>query len=619
MSIVSAFKGFFRTLWTGLDGLRKVLHLIILLLIFSVVAGALSSSSTPIPEKAALVIRPVGTLVEQLAGDPYDRAFSELLGEENPQTLVKDVIDGLAYAKSDSRITGVVLDLSAIPGGGLSKLKRIGDAIDEFRESGKPVIANADYYGQGSYYLASRADEVYLHPEGILVLRGFGIFINFYKTALDTLLIDWNVFKVGTHKEGTEPFTREEFSPHIKESFAGLLDTLWGQYIDDVQEARSLDAGTIDGILENLVANLAANGGDFASLALENGLVDGLVTRTELRERVAEFAGRSDEKDEDSGFNAVGLNEYLDERRLLDRGSAASDKIGVVIAAGEILNGEQPPGVIGGDSTSAQLRRARKDDSVKAVVLRVDSPGGSSFASEVIRNEVQAIKDAGKPIVVSMSSTAASGGYWIAMSADKIFATPYTVTGSIGIYGMFPTYQRSLEWLGIGVDGVGTTPWASQLRPDIEMSEDARTVFQLSINNGYNDFVKLAAEGRGMDVAEIDQVAQGKVWTGQEALEHGLVDEIGDLDAAIAAAAELAGLDEGDYAQRIFEKELSPGEQMLIDMLSSASLVGVDLKTFRRSESTLERIAGVVEQRLTPLLRFNDPRGVYAHCFCIIE
>lgn len=606
----------FTLLWAGADGLRKILHLLVLLFIFSIIINALSSSTPTVPGSAALVIRPAGRLVDQLAGDPFDRALAELMGDAEPQTLVQDVIDGLEFAKDDDRITSVVLDLSAMPGGGLSKLKRIGDAIDRFQESGKPVIAKADYFGQGSYYLASRADEIYMHPDGILLMYGFSAYLNYYKDALDKLRIDWNVFRVGTYKSAIEPYSRNDMSEPDRESLTDVLDQLWMQYKDDIEAARELEPGTIDAALEDLVATVESAEGDLGQIAMDLGFVDGLWTREQIQSRLVEIAG---ENGDETDYPVAPLNDYLQQMRLLKGDRAAEENVGIIIAAGEILNGSQPPGTIGGDSTAQLLRKARQDDSVKAVVLRVDSPGGSSFASEVIRNEVDELRKAGKPIVVSMSSSAASGGYWISMSADRILATPYTITGSIGIFGMFPTFQRSLDAIGIHTDGVGTTPWAGQLRPDREMSEEARTIFQLSINEGYDDFISGVAENREMTKEVVDSIAQGRIWTGSDALANGLIDEFGEIEDAIATAAELAGLADSAYGQKTFEKELDPGEQLLLDLMSGARGWGIDVARLGSPRPSLDYVADVVEDALSPLTRFNDPRGIYSHCFCVFE
>jgi protease-4 len=569
-----------------------------------------------VPASAALVIKPVGNLVDQLAGDPFDRAFAELTDSAVPQTLVQDLVDGLEYAKDDDRITMVVLDLSAMPGGGLSKLKRVGNAIEEFRQSGKPVIANADYYGQGSFYLASHADEVYMHPNGVLALSGFGAYANFFKSALDKLKIDYNIFRVGTHKAAVEPYLRDEMSEEYRQSLSAFLDQLWSQYMTDIETARELEVGTVTGILDNLVENVRAVDGDLAQLALDAGLVDGLVTREQLRQKIIAIAGTNGDEGE---YPSASLGDYLQQMRLLRGDRSADENVAIVVASGEILNGIQPPGTIGGDSTANLLRKARNDDSVKAVVLRVDSPGGGQFGSEVILEEIEAIKAAGKPVVASMSSVAASGGYWISMAADSIYASPYTITGSIGIYGMFPTFQRTFETLGINTDGVGTTAWAGELRPDRAMSEEMKTLFQISIENGYDDFISKVAMYRGMSKTDVDSIGQGQIWTGNDALQNGLIDGLGDIEIAVAAAAELADLSPDGYGQKYFEQKLEPTEQLLLDLMASAKGLGIAVGAMNKPRPSIERVADILDDALSPLIRFNDPRGIYSHCFCVFE
>jgi len=613
MSIRSSLSRLFRFLWSGVDGLRKILHLMVLLFIFSIIVSALASSSVVIPQSGALVIQPAGNIVEQLAGDPFDRALQELMGDGPPQTLMKDIVDGLEFAKDDERISAVVLDLSAMPGGGLSKLKRISSAIEDFKQSGKPVIATADYYGQGSYYLAAHADIVYMHPDGALVLSGFGSYRNFYKTAIDKLKIDWNIFRVGTYKSAVEPFMRDDMSVESEAALLAVLDQLWVQYMSDVEAARSLDSGVIQDVLENLIAHVEATNGDLAQLALEQGFVDGLVTRAELQQLIIDVAGKTED---DDSYTGTALGDYLPQMRMLQGDTVEEKNVAVIVAAGEILNGSQAPGLIGGDSTANLLKQARNDDAVSAVVFRVDSPGGSAFASELILNEVQALQEAGKPVVVSMSSLAASGGYWVSMAADSIFATPYTITGSIGIFGMFPTIERSLDTIGVSTDGIGTTPWAGELRPDREMSADTRTLFQMFINEGYDDFISGVAMHRGMEKEVVDSIAQGRIWTGSDALKNGLIDGIGDIDEAIVEAAQLADLESDSYGIKYFAQELGPGEQLALDLMSGAGKLGLDVGVFSRKRSSLERLADVVEAKLSPLVRFNDPKGIYAHCMC---
>jgi protease-4 len=603
--------------WHGINALRKVLHLLLLLIVFAVFVAVVSGGTPPLlPQKAALLIQPSGALVEQLAGDPYDRALAEVLGETQQQTLVKDIVDALDYASTDERITAVHLELSNLGSGGLAKLQRVAAAIESFRESGKPVIVSADNYVQSSYYLAAHADELYMHPKGIVFLQGYGGYRNYFKDAIDHLRIDWNVFRVGTHKSFVEPFTRMDMSPEDRESRTRLINQFWSMYRQDVVTARGLPDGAVDDFAQNMVERVASASGDIAVAARDHGLVDDLLSRDALRDRIKEFAG-ADEEDETT-YESVDMREYLSQMRLLHGPKPRKVNVATVVAVGEILDGTQPPGTVGGESTAALLRQALADESVKAVVLRVDSPGGSVFASEVIAQEIQSLQRAGKPVVASMGSVAASGGYWISVGADKVLASPSTVTGSIGVFGMIPTFQRTLEIVGVAADGVATTPWAA-LRPDLELPEQARQLIQMVIENVYDDFISNVAKYRGMDKQAVDAVGQGQVWSGVDALEYGLVDELGDLDDAVGIAAELAGIAEGDYGRIAIEPKLSPTEQMILDMLSAAKRIGIDPAGFVASPAPIETFANRLQTMLSAVSRFNDPRGVYSHCFCTIE
>lgn len=603
--------------WHGLDGVRKVLHLVLLVILFLVFFGALSDTPPILPKRAALVIQPSGPLVEQLDGNPYDRAVAQLLGGASPQTLVQDVVDALAFAKDDDRISMVHLELSGLGGGGLSKLRRIGSAIDDFKSSGKPVVASADFFSQTSYYLAAHADELYMHPEGIVFIQGYGVYRSYYKEVIDTLLLDWNVFRVGTHKSFVEPYTRMDMSPEDRESMTLLLDQLWGLYQTDVELARGMEEGALNDFIQNLVERAVVEGGDMGVAAREAGIVDDLLGRVELRNLLKGYAG--EDSDDSTTYEAVYASDYLGQIRLLDGTDIRDENIAVVVAAGNILYGTQAAGSIGGESTATLLRSALTDESVKAVVLRVDSPGGSVFASEVIAEEIKALQAAGKPVVASMGSVAASAGYWISVVTDKVVASPATVTGSIGVLGMFPTYQRTLAEIGIATDGVGTTPWAGQLRPDREMSDDMKQFFQLMINDTYDDFISGVAELRSMDKEAVDRVAQGQVWTGADALEYGLIDQLGTYEDAIKVAAELGGLNEGEYGRKLIEVSLSATEQMLLDFFSLSKSAGIDIQKFVAKPGALKSFANALEKLLAESAQFNDPKGLYSHCFCVIE
>ncbi len=606
---------FFSAIWRGADAVRKVLHLLFLLILFVVFVGALSGGAPrSLPGKAALVIKPVGALVEQLEGDPFERAVAEALGDGRPQTVVQDIVDALEFARDDDRIQVVYLELSSMAGGGLSKLRRIAKSIEGFRESGKTVVASADFMTQQAYYLAAHADEAYLHPDGILFLQGYGSYRNYYKDAIDLLRIDWNVFRVGTHKSFVEPYTRMDMSEEDRETRTRLISQLWALYRDDVVAARELENGSVQAFTDNFLANVEAAGGDLATAALDSNLVDALLTRTEVRDLLIDYVG--EDPDHPDTFSAAGMYEYLAQMRLLSGGTVEEENVAVIVAAGDILFGSQPPGTIGGDSTAALLREARNDESVKAVVLRVDSPGGSAFAAEVIADEIKALRQDGKPVVASMSSVAASGGYAISMDADKLFASPATITGSIGVFAMIPTFQRTIATVGIATDGVGTTPWSGELRPDRAMSDNAKALVQVAVEDTYDDFISDVATGRGMDKSEVDRIGQGQVWTGLDALENGLIDELGELDDAIAAAAALAEMD--DYGIKTFEQELSAAQQLLVDIIGSTARAGLDLSAWVRKPSAIEQVANELAGQAKSALRFNDPKGIYSHCFCNI-
>ena len=609
---------FFGAIWRGLNSLRKILHLFLLLFIFLLFFGVLSGEAPPIlPDKAALVIQPNGALVEQLDGDPYDRAIAELMDDAQPQTLVQDVIDALEHASTDDRIAAVHLELSALGSSGLDKLERIAAAIEAFRESGKPVFASADFYMQHGYYLAAHADEVYLNPNGLIFIQGYGSYRTYYKDAIDLVRADWHIFRVGSHKTAFETYTRMDMSPEDRESRSRLLNQLWVSYEEDVVTARGLPEGAIDDYAQDLVAHVESAGGDLAIAARDRGLVDELLGRTELRETMIGHVGP--DSDDETTYSSVSMTGYLSQLRLRRASKANSKNVAVIVASGSILDGDQPSGTIGGDSTAALLKRALNDETVKSVVLRVDSGGGSAFASEVIAEEVRALRDAGKPVVASMSSVAASGGYWISMHADQIFATPTTITGSIGVLGMFPTFQRTIAAIGIATDGVGTTPWAGQFRPDREMSDGAKQLFQLLINDSYQDFITAVAESRELDLEFVDEIAQGQIWTGEEAFENGLVDVLGDVDDAIVAAAKLAGMEEGDYGQKLIERTLSPTEQLILDMLSTFRTIGIDPAALVDKPEPLQVFANHLQKMLSHVAQFNDPKGIYANCFCEVE
>ena len=605
-------KALFTGLWTVLNFARKlVFNLIFLVLVIGVII-AISSSEDPISVKpdSALLLQLNGNLViEKEQVDPFSQFMQEAFGEEpeNPEVLVRDVVKVLDNAKQDSRVKALILDLSGLQGGGLDKLRTVAAAIDDFKTE-KPVYAIGDYYSQNQYYLAARADHIYLNPMGGVMFEGYGRFGMYFKDMLEKLRITTHIFRVGTYKSAVEPFIRNDMSDAAKEANKLWLDTYWSQYKTDVAAARGIDVSNFDEELDVLLNKFEEAGADFAKYALNNGWVDALKTREEVRQELVALVGTDENK---LGVNVTPFNTYLKAvNPPLPKMGNTKDKVAIVVAKGEILDGNQPAGTIGGDSTARLLRQARLDDTVKAVVLQVDSPGGSSFASEIIRQEVLELQSAGKPVVVSMSTYAASGGYWISAPADKIIASPSTITGSIGVFGMFLTFEDSLEYLGINTDGVASTEIAgmSALR---ELDPRFGEILQRNVESAYRQFITMVGESRGMSPEAVDKIAQGRVWIGSQALELGLVDELGDLDDAVASAAEIAGLESWDiqYVERI----LSPQEQFWKEFFGQALVWGAKMQ-FADNDSHLMKMVKNLLAETGTVTNLNDPRGVYTLC-----
>jgi protease-4 len=612
MGVGSALMGFFGLVWRILEGVRRVLHLILLLVIFGFILAALHTSIPIVPHAAALVIAPEGEIVEQLASDPVRRAFGQASGGPAPETLLRDVTDAIAAAKSDERIKLIVLDLGSLNSTGLSKLQEIGAALREFRAAGKRVVVAADSLDQTQYYLAAQAGEVYLDPMGLVYVDGFSYYRMFLKDAIDKLGVDVNVFRAGTYKSFTDQFSRSDMAPSEREETSVWLESLWNAYQQDVTRARSLPAGALNEFVADEPAALAAVGGDSAKLALQRGLVTALKSRRQLADELKVLVG----EDEDThSFNSIAMNQYLASVRSKHALRSKSDsKVGIIVASGEILDGHQPPGTIGGDSTADLLRQARFDNAVKAVVLRVDSPGGSMFASEQILREVQTLRKAGKPVVVSMSTYAASGGYYISAAANQIFASPTTLTGSIGVFSVVPTFQHTLEKFGVKVDGIGTTPLAGDMRQDRSLTPARRRILQSSVDHAYAEFLRRVGDGRKKPVEDVDKIAQGRVWAGVDAQRIGLVDHLGGLKDATDAAAKLAELG-ADYNVDYIEPELSLREELLMQLRSEMLRMG-QIAGIIPPRSDMERVLDPVLEQARAVARLNDPRGLYAYCWC---
>ena len=607
-------RSFFSGLWRGLDALRKVLHLVLLLVIFAIVVGALRGALPRIPSKAALLVAPQGELVEQLSGAPVERALQEARGEGHAETLLWDLTDSIHAAASDTRIPVLALDLEKFEGATQVTLEELANALREFRASGKKVIAYGTEFTQERYYLAAQADEVYLDPMGFVLLTGYDRYPTYLKGALDKLGVDINVFRVGAFKSAVEPFTRTGMSAEDREESRSYLNALWSSYQEAVTRARKLPSDALAQYVGSFAKRVPAAGGDAAQVALRAKLVTGVKSRLETEQRLIELVGRDDTT---GSFKSVSTSDYVRYARAEKKARAAGKpRVGVIVAAGNILDGDQPPGTVGGESTARLIREARLDKDVKAVVLRVDSPGGSVLASEQIYRELLALHAAGKPLVVSMSGYAASGGYYIAAPADEIWASPATLTGSIGIFAIVPTVDKTLGKVGVSVDGVGTTPLSGQLRIDRPLGEEVRAFLQSQISRGYDEFVARVARGRNKTREQIDAIAQGRVWAGTDAHRVGLVDHIGSFGDAVKAAARRAKLT--DYAADFIEPELTWAQQLVLQLRDTARvsfLAGPD----ERALGQLARRFDPVTREVAKLSRFSAPNRLYAYCFCEVR
>ncbi|HXZ60271.1 MAG TPA: signal peptide peptidase SppA [Steroidobacteraceae bacterium] len=609
-------RSFFAGLWRGLDGLRKVLHLIVLLVIFGVVLGVLLSGTAHIPARAALLIEPEGELVEQLSGDPFTRALQAARGDRRRETLLWDLTDSIRAAATDRRIPALALDLDKFDGATQPTMEELARAIREFRATGKKVIAYGDELDQEGYYLAAQADETYVDPLGFVLIDGYDRYRLYLKEALDKLGVDINVFRVGEYKSAVETYTRTNMSPEDRAESSAYLGVLWASYQEAITGARKLAPDAVAKYVGSLARTVPAAGGNAAHVALEAGLVSGIKTQLEVEKLLVGIVG----EDKSSGsFRAVSVSDYLPYARA-QRKLKASGKshVGVIVASGEILDGEQPPGTIGGESTARLIRQARLDSDIKALVLRVDSPGGSVLASEEIYRELKALRTSGKPLVVSMSGYAASGGYYISAPADEIWASPATLTGSIGIFAIIPTFDRTLGKVGVSVDGVGTTPLSGQLRIDRPLGAEARALLQSQIDRGYDEFLERVSSGRKKSRAEIDAIAQGHVWAGTDAKRLGLVDHLGSFDEAVKAAARRAKLT--DYAPEFIEPELTWTQELAMAFKTrlARELLGAgdsDPLALGQLAQRLDPIAREVAR----LSRFSIPNRVYAYCFCEVR
>lgn len=601
--------GFFKWTWRLLNFVRElVLNLFFILLVLVGVGiwMQLSSGSGEHSTRGALLMDISGVVVDKpspssklsVIGRQFFGASSDRLQENS----LFDIVQTIRQAKDDRNITGIVLDLKNFAGGDQPSMQYIGKALREFRDSGKPVYAVGDSYSQAQYYLASFANKIWLSPQGVVDLHGFATNGMYYKTLLDKLKVSTHVFRVGTYKSAVEPFIRDDMSPAAREADSRWIGELWQNYLNTVAANRQVTAQQIFPGAEGVLDGLRKADGDTAQYALDNKLVDALGSSADIEKAMTKAFGWSKK---DNNFSAVSMYDYA-VKTPADTGAS----IAVVFANGAIMDGEETPGNVGGDTTAAQIRDARLDPKVKAIVLRVNSPGGSVSASEVIREELAAAKAAGKPVVVSMGGMAASGGYWISTPADYIVASPSTLTGSIGIFGVINTVENTLDSIGVHTDGVATSPLAD-MAVTKALNPQVQQMMQLSIENGYKRFITLVAQSRKSTPEAIDKIAQGHVWTGEDAKTNGLVDKLGDFDDAVAKAAELAKVKQWhiDYYQSeptFFD--------MVMDSMSGSVRAALPQALQAYLPAPLASAAGAVKAESDKLAVFNDPQNRYAFC-----
>lgn len=611
--VLSPVGRFFVRAWGWVDSSRRFFFNLLWLVILMALVSAAFNRGDKLQEKTTLVLDLQGRLVEQRSGSTSDRLSTELQGGDSSQTQLRDVLKTLEAAAQDPKITQVLLDFSKFSGGGQAGLREVASALERFKASGKKVVAYADAYDQRSYQLAAQADEVYMHPMGMVLLEGFGRYRNYYKDLFDRVGVEANVVRAGKYKNFGEPYFANGPSPATIESESFLYGDLWARYMTGVEAARKLPAGSLTAYIDTLPARMTELKGDTGKLALEAKLVDSLKERDEVRAMLME-RGAKDEKG--NSYRRIGMGAYLAQ---LKPELPAAKQVAIVVAEGNIVDGSANPGTIGGDSTAALVRQARENDKVAAVVLRVNSPGGSAFASELILRELALTRKAGKPVVVSMGDVAASGGYWVSMSADEVMADASTITGSIGVFGMLPNATKALEKISLHTGGYGTTWLVGAGDPRLPLDPRVKQAVQAGVDRIYIDFTTRAAEARKTTPDAIDAVAQGRVWTGQQALEHKLIDRLGSLGDAVASAAKRAKL-EGTPSVTYVEKERSKAEQLIASFLDTQAPTAAAWLRGALGLPTLPAPLTEAQRELGWLMQANTrgplPTSAYVHCLC---
>ena len=580
--------------------LNSIFLMMVVFIIISIFSLIFSNNLID-PEGKALVINPSGPIVEQVSG-PSDPFQTLITGQQSSELYVGDLLEVLEAASNDERIKDLVLRLDNISGTGQAVLFDVGLALKNVKESGKRIIAIGDDYSESGFYLASFADEIIMNPEGWILLDGFDRSKMYYKSFLDKLKISVNVIRVGTFKSAVEPYLRDDMSDAAKKANLAYLDVLWASWVDVVSTNRSLTPESIQYLVDNADELVKKSKKGTAEAFLNYGMIDKLLTRTEQREYMVELFGESETKE---SFNKISGGSYYQVLQDEKKTKSSENKIAVVVARGTIMDGDQPPGTIGGDSTSRLIKNAHEDEAVKAIVLRVDSGGGGVFASEVIRQELLKAQEKGIKVIASMGNVAASGGYWISTNADEIWASHNTITGSIGIFGLLPTVDKSLENIGINTDGVSTGKLDASGDPTKGLSPMFKNIIQAEIEHGYDKFITLVSESRGIDKKQVDNIAQGRVWAGETALELGLVDQLGNIKDAINRAAELAEID--SYETYYPSEPLDWKQQLLSSIFSiSGGIIPQSILDNFFVKSSLKTLSEIES--------FNDPKGIYLKC-----
>ena len=614
-------RSIFRRIGGFIDGSRRLVVNLVWLGLLAALAFAFWNRGAPaLGDKTVLVLDLKGALVEQGSGNAREMAISRVRGQGNEQTVLRDVLAALDAAAKDPKIVRVLLALDDFDGGGLAGLRELAAAIDRFKAAGKPVSAWGGGYNQRQYFVAAHADELLMHPFGAVYIDGYGRLRNYYRDAFDRLGVSANVIRVGKYKNAAEPFFTSAPSPATVESDKALYDNLWSRWTADVEQARKLAPGSIASGIEDVSARLAAAGGDPAKMALAAKAVDALKTRDEMRKMMVERGAADDDK---ISFRQIAYGDYLARNKPKGDG----DAVGVVVAEGEISDGNAPAGGVGGRSTAELIRKARDDAHIKAIVLRVNSPGGSVFGSELVRRELELARAAGKPVVVSMGDLAASGGYWISTASDEVIADPATITGSIGVFAMLPTAEGAMDKLSLHVAGYGTTWLTNAYDPRKPLDPRFAAVIQQSIDHIYSTFTTQVATARKSTPEKIDAIAQGRVWTGEQALERGLVDKLGSYGDALQSAATRGKLPAG-FRVSYIERDPSPFERVL-NLVGGSALAGVAEPLLRQWAAAGQIATGVppaVAQQvagdlawLNELTRHQRPYSAVVHCLCAVE